>query len=196
MERGTHVKRLGVLAGLAVTALLGTAACGGGGSTGGFSTAAPTTTSQTADSAGASTSSSSGGSQSLDANKPCSLLSSSDLAALGSTSTPYQDKTGDVQTCELTTATFGAQLGVEKLGLSQVQANGGTVNDVPINGRQGKEVVGPQGGNGCLVAVPLTETSRVDISAVMNDASATGQQTCTAALQVAKLVEPHLPPES
>jgi hypothetical protein len=196
MEWGTHVKRVVVLAGLAATTVLAAAACGGG-STGGFPTTAPTTTSQATDSTGSNTSSSSGGGQTLDASKPCALLSSSDLTELGSTSTPYQDKQGPDNACELGTSTFTASVVTNtRSGVSQVDSGGGTMKDVPVNGRSGKEIVNSGGANGCLIAIPVTQTSHVAVVVQMSDPSATAQQACTPALQVAKLVEPHLPPES
>jgi uncharacterized protein DUF3558 len=196
MERGTHVKRLVVLAGVAVTTVLATTACGSGGLTTGFPTAAPTTTTQSTDSAGSTMSSGSDAGQSSYASKPCSMLSASDLTQIESTSTPYQDKTGEIQTCEINTSTFGVTLGVKRFSISLVPANGGTMVDVPINGRHGKEVLGALGGNGCDVLIPVTANSFVDLSVEMNDANATAQQTCGPAMQVAQLVERHLPPES
>jgi hypothetical protein len=57
---------------------------------------------------------------------------------------------------------------------------------VSVGSHQGMQ--DDQGVAGCEVAIGVTASSRVDVTATVNSGSG-----CTQALQVAKLIEPHLP---
>ncbi|MGH3436345.1 MAG: DUF3558 family protein [Sciscionella sp.] len=120
---------------------------------------------------------------------PCSLLPRADAAQVGVTGAGNPENVGTARGCAWHT-TDGAEVSVDvrtNLGLSQVQANGGTVGPVTTLGsHQSRQ---QQNSVGCLVAIGVTAGSRVDVQGV----STNGTPDCSAAQQAAKVIEPNLP---
>jgi Protein of unknown function (DUF3558) len=191
-DKEGYVKRLVVLAGLAVT-LMSVAACG---STPGQPTAVTTTAGGGAgqtSAAGTSDepSSAGSGSGSLPVDQPCSLLSSSDLQQLNVSSPPSADKVGTANSCELDTAADHIGLDIRTdAGLADFDAvpNGGPVSDLTIGSHQAKQEADPSSSS-CDVAIGVTSSSRVDVSTTGDG----NTDPCPVAVAAAKLVEPKLP---
>jgi hypothetical protein len=185
------VKRLVVLASLAL-AFVSVAACssptggsgiptftttGGNGAAGGSSSAAGSVTTS-----GSGGSSGSGGGSLANAD-PCSLLSSSDAATAGLSAPGTKDQVGAEPSCDYVGSNGTLIVGILTSGGISVFGKG---TPVSIGSHQGMQ--DDQGDTGCEVAIGVTDSSRVDITATENTGSA-----CPQALQVAKLIEPHLP---
>jgi hypothetical protein len=176
-------QRLAVVALIAV-AVLGLASCTN--STPGTGAAAST---QPTDS------SSTGAGTGLAAFQPCDLLSATDLSQNQLTKTDSGTGSG-ARSCywKNTTADngFGYAVGVDirdSQGLTDINTDGYTISDDPIGGHQGKQALQTNGG-GCFVAIGVSSSSRVDVSAT---GSGTASESCTLANKLAKLVEPGLP---
>jgi Protein of unknown function (DUF3558) len=181
------VKRLVALAGLTAV-LLGVAACNG--STTGQPSPATTPAAVTSGPVTA-TSAPGGGANSLPVDDPCSLLSSADLQQLGVSAPPTKDKVGTANSCELDTADdhFGVDVRTDG-GLADFApvAGGGPVTAPDLGGHQAKEQA-DKNASSCTVAIGVSDSSRVDVTATGNG----NTDPCPATLAVAKLVEPKLP---
>lgn len=138
------------------------------------------------------------GQKSFNTDHPCAWLTKADLEKLGQTVVaPSRGQSGTSYDCEFGTTSFGASFDAQNSGLSQLTSIGGVITDVSINSRQGRQATSSDGR--CTIAIPVTSSSRVDVQAIMNGTggqTAGGTQACASALKLAKMIEPHLPPES
>jgi uncharacterized protein DUF3558 len=170
-ERGHTVKRLAVLVGM-VGLGMGLAAC----STGTPGQGVPTSTPSTSDAPG--------GLGSLNA---CSLLSASEATSVGLPSTGTVSNAGSHSGCEWDGSQFTVGVDVRlDVGLSGIVATGGAITDTTI-GRHTARQTDSQAG--CLIAMGITNSSRVDALATGNTQA--GQ--CAEARAVAAFVEKRLP---
>ncbi|HEX3790495.1 MAG TPA: DUF3558 family protein [Pseudonocardiaceae bacterium] len=129
----------------------------------------------------------SGGSWIAD-TKPCSLLSSAEVTSLSLQAPGSADNIGSAPSCEWTGSAGVLTVSLRaSQGLAQVQPGGGTVSDTTVSGRAAKKVSYSSGD--CLIALPVTDSSRVDVTGSFSD-SAT---SCTQILAAAELIEPKLP---
>ncbi|HEX5405091.1 MAG TPA: DUF3558 domain-containing protein [Pseudonocardiaceae bacterium] len=148
---------------------------------------------------GSSTSSSSspGSGNSLASIQPCDLATPSVLSQLqltklgtstdsGARSCRYQ-KPVDVNGVNGYTAGVDVR---DSQGLKDVNTDGSTVTDDQIGSHQGKQLKSSIPGD-CLVAIGVSDSSRVDVSV---NAGTDTNQACDVANQLAKAVEPQLPP--
>lgn len=180
------MKHLVVLAGSAAV-LLGVVACGG--PTSGQPIPATTTVGTAPDDAPtADTSTSSGGPNSLPVDQPCSLLSPSDLHQIGVSTQPTQGMVGTAHACEFDTADDHLIVGIRtNSGLADLTGPA-PVSGIRV-GRHAAKQMKEDSASSCLVAMGVSDSSRVDVTA-------TGDGTkdpCPAALAVAQLVESKLP---
>jgi hypothetical protein len=76
-------------------------------------------------------------------------------------------------------------------GLTGVPTAGFTVTDTHIGRRQAKQAVDPVSGYLCLVAIAVTESSRVDVT--VSSVPPQPEQTCSVAAGFAEQIEPRLP---
>jgi hypothetical protein len=111
-----------------------------------------------------------------------------DLRQLGASIPPSQDLTGSQPTCEVASSSGGVTIGFQKHGLSDLVVEG-PVTDVRIGGHPAKKMSYSSDSTGCLVAIGVTGSSRIDLSAEVNG----GVDPCSWALKAAGLVERHLP---
>ncbi|MEU0795616.1 DUF3558 family protein [Amycolatopsis sp. NPDC005961] len=161
-------------------------------------TASPAQSSSASESeASESPSSGGGGTQSI--TDACSLLKPSDLSGYGEFKEPVQSTVGGVRTCRFQQKIASASDDQKVIGanirdtasVAQVNDTGGGVVDKDINGRQAKEASGGASVAGCTLALPVGDSSRVDVE-VLGAGSA--DEACQIAEAVAKAaVEPRLP---
>lgn len=139
--------------------------------------------------AGSSTSSALGAG--LPVNQPCSLLSAAALDQIGVSSPPSEDQVGTAHSCELDSSAYHIGLDIRTdVGLAGFQgvSGGGHLSSHTIGRHMAKEQP-DNGSSSCTVAVGVSQSSRVDVTA-------TGDGTtdpCPTAMAVAELVEPKLP---
>lgn len=157
------------------------------------SPAQPSTTVVIAPSTGPQASTSTGPTkpQSLDSIAPCSLLGSGDLAAVGATRAPEENKIGTSRRCvvrlpDLRVVSVGLR---SNTGLAQLDDQGLT-RDITVGSHSGKEQRTTNGIE-CIVVLGVSDTSRVDVSATSSDSPM--DALCLIANQVASIVEPKLP---
>ncbi|MER7116092.1 DUF3558 family protein [Saccharomonospora azurea] len=130
---------------------------------------------------------------------PCTLMNpAEDLKQYGSFS-PRQDSAKEMADAEVCSwqrkkddpledgLVIGLAVRAEQ-GIDTVTDVGGGVNPGEINGREAAEAPDPNLG-GCTLAIALTESSRVDVTAAAEEVNA----ACEVAREVAYLVEPRLP---
>ena len=166
----------------AVAMALGVSSCTG--STTGDPAAAP---SRPTSSAGSPTSQ--GKSASLPVNHACSLLSSDELAQLAPVAPPKQDMVGTAHECGLDTSDYSIGVAIRTdVGLAGVNITG-PVTSIEIGTHQAKQVLNSQADSLCLIAIGVSQSSRVDVAID----SINGADPCSEALTVARLVEPKLP---
>lgn len=144
-----------------------------------------------------SSSSSGGGTQSI--TDACSLIEVSDLSSYGEFSPPQSQTISGARSCKYQkkiasasdkSMVIGANIR-DTASVAQVNDTGGGVVDKDINGRQAKEAPGGGSVDGCTLALPVGDSSRVDV-AVIGVGSA--DEACQIAEAVAKAaVEPRLP---
>lgn len=184
MKPREYVKSRILLTALAMGALVTVSACSAGQSAG---TPLPETSPTTATSTSVpGTSSSSGSSKDAD---PCSLLTQAEASGLGASGAPKREMVGTKDTCRWKTADATFQVGVRtNLGLAQVQPDGGQVTDLTVGNRPAKKVSG-DGSGVCIIAVEISSSSRVDVTALGKPK----EDACPLALKVAEAVEPKLP---
>ena len=172
-----------------VAALLGAAACTN--STPGSGT--PTTAGSTQP--GGPTSSGGSGLTSL---QPCDLISP-DIASQNQLGTPTTDNAAGSRGCtwQNTTANNGDGyvVGTDirgSQGIKDVNTAGNTVTPDNIGNHPGRQLQSTQA-TVCLIAIGVTNSSRVDITVT---GGTDANQACQLANQFAKLVEPKLPAAS
>jgi Protein of unknown function (DUF3558) len=187
------VKRLVAVTGLAVLSIA-VAACGSsvqGQPSPGTSSSPSVQQTGSAGATSGSSGSGGGGSTSLPTGQPCSLLSSSDLTQLGVSTPPSSDQIGTASGCDVTASAGAVALAIRtNEGLSALSSTGPSTSLTIGSHQAGQQTDSATGG--CLVVLGVSSTSRVDVVANTDDDA----QACPTALQVAKLVEPHLPPSS
>lgn len=125
--------------------------------------------------------------------QPCSLLDEADLAGYGSFQEPAEKDTGGSRACDWQTqpgANDSLVIGVniwDDQGVADVNDAGNGVDRTQANGRDlARTVIGTRV---CLLAIGVTESSRVDVQVTASDA----QRACEVADEVAGKVEPKLP---
>jgi hypothetical protein len=124
-------------------------------------------------------------------DQPCSLLSSSDLQQLNASSPPSTTMSGPDQACQVLTSSGAVEVAVVKgQGLAQATFSGPTT-PVTIGQHQGVKYPTPNDSAGCIVAFAVTGSSRVDIVTEQDDDNPA--DPCAFTMQIARLVEPHLP---
>ncbi|MDX3188567.1 DUF3558 family protein [Streptomyces sp. MN03-5084-2B] len=138
-----------------------------------------------------------GGTQSI--TDACSLIEMSDLSSYGEFNPPQSQKISGARSCKYQKKIASASdksmvIGTnirDTASVAQVNDTGGGVVDKDINGRQAKEAPGGGSVDGCTLALPVGDSSRVDV-AVIGVGSA--EEACQIAETVAKAaVEPRLP---
>ncbi|SEF30549.1 Protein of unknown function [Amycolatopsis pretoriensis] len=147
---------------------------------------------------GTSESQSSGGGGTQSITDACSLLEAGDVSSFGEFKEPVPGTTGDVRTCRFQQKVASASENAKVIGVNirdtasvaQVNDTGGGVVDKDVNGRKAKEAPGGASVAACTLALPVGDSSRVDV-AVTGAESA--DQACQVAEAVAKAVEPRLP---
>ncbi|WP_196777809.1 DUF3558 family protein [Lentzea aerocolonigenes] len=164
------------------------AAAGCGGTTSQAGLAQTTTTTTSTRSAGTS---SAGPSGTLDADRPCELVTASELTSIGINGTPKEERTGSTQEC-----VFDRSNGIEgvrgfgirtALGLKDFRvASGEEVADIIVGGRKAKQLKAT--GGTCLIGVDISESSRLDVTARSGE-----KDMCPQALELAQLVAKNLP---
>jgi hypothetical protein len=185
------VKRLIALTGAAAM-LLATAACSNGGSSG-LALSPTASAANTSDNGGGeSQSTSAPGSKIASADQlantqACSLLTASEATSLGLPSTGDTNDSGAKSGCEWDgdELTAGVLIRTD-VGLSGVVPNGGTAVDTTVGSHQAKKL--DQGSGGCLIAIGITESIRVDVQADLLSGDG-----CQSSLKIAQIVEPKLP---
>lgn len=147
---------------------------------------------------GASESPSSGGGGTQSITDACSLLEASDVSGYGEFKEPVPGTTGDVRTCRYQQKVASASENAKVIGVNirdtasvaQVNDTGGGVVDKEINGRKAKEAPAGPSVAACTLALPVGDSSRVDVAVT---GAASGDEACQIAEAVAKAVEPRLP---
>jgi hypothetical protein len=188
------VKRLIILTGAAAM-LLAAAACSSGGSSG-LSLSPTASAASTSDNGGGesqSTSSTGGKITSADqlANtQACDLLTTSESARVGLPSNPSDhDTAGAKSGCQWDGDEFSSGILIRTdVGLSGVEAVQGTPVDITVGSHQAKQLK-ENNGTGCLIAIGITDSMRVDVQSTVVD---TGD-ACQESLSIARIVEPKLP---
>ena len=121
---------------------------------------------------------------------PCSLLTSSDLASLQVKGEGTEDKLDYSRACEYSYTTNTYLLGVsifDELGLKDITGRD-QLQQIKVGSHEAVQGVSP--GGVCVIAMKITESSRVEAGV---SAGAHEQQACDLALPAAKLVESKLP---
>lgn len=143
-----------------------------------------------------STSTAGGGSESI--SDPCALLEKGDLTTYGEFNGPENKTLGGSRVCKYQKKLASASdksmvIGVtvrDTARVDQLNDQGAGVSDRDVNGRKAKEAPETQG-VGCTLALPVGESSRVD---VLVTGVGSSDEACQVAETVAKAaVEPRLP---
>jgi hypothetical protein len=131
----------------------------------------------------------------LSSIQPCGVLDSSQISQNGLTDQEASSGSG-ARSCTWSNDNFddgnGYALKVDirdSQGLTDFSTAGYSVTDDPIGGHQGKQAQ-RTGGPGCIIAIGVSPTSRVDVTA---ETASDANQACMVANQYAKLIEPKLP---
>ena len=152
------------------------------GSEGPFSaTSSPPTTSTTSTSAAPSP---------MAKISPCSLLTTSDLASLQVGPAGTENTLGYSRACKYHYTVTNYLLGVSifnELGLKDITERG-QLQQMKVGSHEAVQGVSP--GGLCVIAMKITESSRVEASVAANGNE---QKACDLALPAAKLVESRLP---
>jgi hypothetical protein len=156
------------------------------------STSGNAVTSSTSANTPSSTASASG----LAAMQPCDLLTSTELSQNGLTSNGSSTGSG-ARSCRWDNIAYDNGLGYtigadvrDSQGLNDFNTDGYSLKDDPIGRHQAKQAQ-QTNGDGCIVTIGVTTTSRLDVTA--NTGAADINQSCVLANQYAKLIEPKLP---
>jgi hypothetical protein len=143
-----------------------------------------------------SPSSGGGGTQSI--TDACSLLEAGDVSGYGEFNEPLNKTVGGVRSCsyrqKIASASDNAKvIGVnvrDTASVAQVNDTGGGVVDKDVNGRKAREASGGASLPACTLALPVGDSSRVDVAVI---GAASADEACQVAEAVAKAVEPRLP---
>lgn len=127
--------------------------------------------------------------------EPCSLLSLSDIEEFGSFQPPAEKKTGGLRHCAFIGERQNGESGrIPSIGVGIRESSVGEAVDVGLgveeatfNSREAALIPDPDGG--CIIALALTETSRVDVGVTGIDT----EEACQLVEQVTEIVEPRLP---
>jgi hypothetical protein len=122
--------------------------------------------------------------------QPCDLIP----AGQDGLADPTPSDEGGARNCNWSNASTGYALEIsirDDQGLAEINTDGLSVTDDQIGHHRGRLAQGPANGDGCLVAVGVSATSRVDVTVSTSDSSVT--HACSLANQFAKVVEPKLP---
>lgn len=173
-----------VLLACMATMALGVGACGGVAGQPEPTTAPPSASGGSGGSQGASPSSTSG-IVDLDA---CSLLTAKEASSLGLPAAGQKLNAGAKSGCQWDGPDYSVSVDVRTdVGLSGVQANGGTITSTTVGRHQANQL---QDSGGCTYALGIGATSRVDVGATGNTR---GNGECQEALTAAQFVEKKLP---
>lgn len=127
---------------------------------------------------------------SLEDADPCTLLTRAEAEQVTGSlrDDPAREDAGTARGCGFNAKNGSFSVDIRtNAGLASVNAPG-QVTDVPVGRHQAKRFVGNTGS--CVVAIGVTETSRVDV--VLNASGGEGDP-CEMATRIAELVEPRLP---
>jgi hypothetical protein len=121
--------------------------------------------------------------------EPCELLSAQDLAALGLPDEPDEQDIGPARSCQWQasgshTVTIGV---MDALSIGDV-VSATTPQPKDVGSHQAVQYT--DGAGLCAIAMPVTDSSRVDVSGVAGGDDA---KACDVANQAAELIEPKLP---
>ncbi len=126
--------------------------------------------------------------------EPCSLVGAADLASYGTFKPPTSENAGGARLCtlnkEAATASETLSIGIgvrDTQGLDTVSDAGTGKTTGNVNGR--KAILAPRPPAGCLMALELGASARVDVLVAADDA----EKACGIAEKVADIVEPKLP---
>jgi hypothetical protein len=138
--------------------------------------------------------SSQGADDSLADVEPCSLMSDEDKTRLGLRNEEDRE-IGGARLCKwvagTSSSTYSVGVGIrDSQGLAEVVGADGTPKPISVGGREAREARDTSGET-CLVAIGVSDSSRVDIQAIGPDMA----QMCETAHEFAELVEPKLPRE-
>lgn len=101
---------------------------------------------------------------------------------------------GGARNCNWSNAATGYALEVSvrnDQGLGDINTDGLSLTDDQVGRHHGRLAQGPANGDGCLVAIGVTATSRVDVTVSTSDSSVA--HACSLANRFARVVEPKLP---
>jgi hypothetical protein len=125
---------------------------------------------------------------------PCSLVSAADLASYGTFKPPKSEEAGGARLCTLTkeaeSSSDALSIGVgvrDTQGLDSVSDSGNGKTTGNVNGR--KAVLAPRPPGGCLMALELAASARVDVLIAADDT----EKACGTAEKIADIAEPKLP---
>ncbi|MFC9251669.1 DUF3558 family protein [Amycolatopsis thailandensis] len=125
---------------------------------------------------------------------PCSLVSAADLASYGTFKPPTNENAGGARLCtlnkEAASASESLSIGIgvrDTQGLDSVSDAGNGKTTGNVNGR--KAILAPRPPGGCLMALELSASARVDVLIAGGDT----EKACGTAEKVADIVEPKLP---
>jgi hypothetical protein len=123
--------------------------------------------------------------------KPCSLLTQSQVAKLGVEASPKPEKVGTAVTCTWHTHQRMLTVAIRtNATLADVRANGGTKSVTTVAGRQ---AVKQQDNLGCLFALGVGSSGRVDVNGFKRSDAGDLVGDCDLAKQAATLIAPELP---
>lgn len=124
---------------------------------------------------------------------PCTLLSESDIAKYGDFQEPQRDTRGGARACDWLSVRGAAEsigIGIsirDNDGVQDAQDQGLGIDTAQANGRDLARIPTPDGG--CLLAIGVGESSRVDVNVGASD----NRESCEIADELAGVVEPMLP---
>ncbi|WP_277068793.1 DUF3558 domain-containing protein [Saccharomonospora viridis] len=130
---------------------------------------------------------------------PCDLLSSEEVVEFGKFKPPSRQEMGGARGCNFFPDRgdeSGEQLPTiitsirDEQGVGDAVDQGYGVDNGDFNGRPAAKI--PAEGGGCIIALALTDTSRVDVGVTGIDTD----KACQLVEQVTEIVEPKLPGES
>jgi Protein of unknown function (DUF3558) len=183
-KKGMSVRRVVIAAELAAT-LFGLTACGGAAVSGQPGPEITTTGGES----GTNNVTTAPAAPSLNSMDPCTLLSGADQQALSFSAPGTRKDLGGAQSCRWTSASSVLHADIRsKQGLADLVNDGPTTESV-VGTHQSRQMRDSTGG--CLVAIAVSSSSRVDVGAV--DTHRNQDAACMLVAQAAKLIEPKLP---
>lgn len=185
------LKRSALVLSAVATAILASACTSDEGGTP-LATGTGDATSSSSNEAPETSSSDPGGSAVADLD-PCTLLSTSELADYGNLEGPKDPGFQSVRACDWQTpvgADEGLVIGVavrDDAGVRDANDTGSGIDFTEVDGREVARI--PDAGGHCIIALGVTDSSRVDVNVTAPDT----QRACEIADEVAGIVEPKLP---